>query len=168
MYNPLNWFWIIAGDPTQAWSSSRLTYVSTVDPGYQAWLQAGNAATIIMDKPSLVQVMVDQWLPLASLSGVAVQCATDNTLNGTYAIDPASLGNITSLASGIAAGKPLPSGADTFIYRDMSGEPHTFTAPVFVSFGSAIEAYVYGVREAVTNLILSNAAVLPTSPVTFG
>lgn len=168
-YNVLDWYWILRGEPLSVWSSRRLEYVTSEEAEYQTWLQRGNQATTINSRSELAQVIIDQYLPLAAQHGLAVVCSSNDSLSGTYAIDDAAIGNITSLASGIAAGKPLPSGSDTFTYRDINYTTRTFTAPQFLAFASAIEAYVYGFREAISDLILGNQTTLPipTQPVTF-
>jgi hypothetical protein len=59
-YNPANWYWIVAGDAAQLWSSAAAAYVPPGDATYQAWLAAGNAATQIDSEASLADVLQAQ------------------------------------------------------------------------------------------------------------
>lgn len=56
-YDPKNWYWIIAGDATKAYSSAVGDYVPAADATYQAWLAAGNAASRIASEDELGEVL---------------------------------------------------------------------------------------------------------------
>lgn len=56
-YTPHNWYWIVAGDETRAYSSASGDYVPVSDETYQAWLASGNAATRIANEDELAEVL---------------------------------------------------------------------------------------------------------------
>jgi hypothetical protein len=56
-YNPVDWYWIIAGDETQVYSSARAAMVQAADEVYRAWLAAGGAPTRIDSMDSLIEVL---------------------------------------------------------------------------------------------------------------
>jgi hypothetical protein len=76
------------------------------------------------------------------------------------------ISNITALATGIAAGKPLPGGGSTFNYPDITGAAHAFSAANFLNFGTAIEDYVYNYRETLRTLLGGGSGSLPSSSLT--
>jgi hypothetical protein len=165
-YNPQNWYWQVAGNSTQVWSSARLAYVPASDSIYEAWLAAGNQPTNIVSAPDLLGVMQQQAVPRFQVSGVAIISTSTPSLSGTYAIDPASLANLTALSTGIAAGKPLPGGGTTFNYADIAGVQRAFTAASFLNLAAAIETYVYDFDQALAALIASQSATMPAPSLT--
>jgi hypothetical protein len=56
-YDPSNWFWIVAGNATQVYSSRRAETVSATDDTYQAWLASGGTPTRIDTMDSLIEVL---------------------------------------------------------------------------------------------------------------
>lgn len=56
-YDPANWYWIVAGDETQVFSSARAAYVSAKDSTYTDWLKDGNFVTKIDSENSLWDVL---------------------------------------------------------------------------------------------------------------
>jgi hypothetical protein len=169
-YNPLNWYWIVPG-LAGVWSSARLAYVPTSDATYLAWIAANNAPTAIGAAADLADVMLTQWLPPTLRAGVAVLSTATPALNGTYTLDPGApsslpgLNAITSISTGIAAGKALPGGGTTFNYADVTGTPHAFTAANFLNFAAALESYVYALTQAVGFLVSGGTTTLPAQPV---
>lgn len=63
-FNPANWYWVVAGSPTQVYSSAAVAYVPVADATYNAWLATGGTATPI-------PVEQDLW-DLLTLAGVAI------------------------------------------------------------------------------------------------
>lgn len=58
MYTPANWYWIIAGDDRQVYSSASAATVGTGDKAYKAWLAQGNAPTRIATMDELKDVLI--------------------------------------------------------------------------------------------------------------
>ena len=84
--------------------------------------------------------------PVAPVA-VPVVSASIPALNGSYGIDATAIVNITAATAGIAAGKGFPNGASTMVWMDAAGVSHTFTSTAeFLSFGSAIEGFVYAAQ----------------------
>lgn len=57
-YAPANWYWIIAGDDRQVYSSASAATVGTGDKAYKAWLAQGNAPTRIATMDELKDVLI--------------------------------------------------------------------------------------------------------------
>jgi hypothetical protein len=166
-YNPSNWYWVVAGSTMQVWSSARVKYVPTTDATYVAWLAAGNRPTQIASANDLFGVLAKQWTPVAQASGVQVTSTATASLNGTYAVDAASQATISSLSTGIAAGKPLPGGGTTFNYPDVSNTMHAFTSANFLDFSASIEGFVYSFEQGLLGLLNGVAgAALPSTSLT--
>lgn len=52
-FDPKNWYWIVASDQTQAYSSASGTFVSAADTTFVAWKAAGKTPTNIDSNASL-------------------------------------------------------------------------------------------------------------------
>lgn len=57
MYDPHHWFWIVAGDETQLYSSAAQAYVTPGDPAYAIFLAEGKLATRIVSEAELRDVL---------------------------------------------------------------------------------------------------------------
>lgn len=57
-YAPANWYWIIAGDDRQVYSSARASTVAVGDKAYKAWLAQGNMPTRIASMDELKDVLI--------------------------------------------------------------------------------------------------------------
>lgn len=57
LYNPANWYWVVADDTSRAWSSAGAAYAPATDATYAAWLAAGNSATRIDNEADLAAVL---------------------------------------------------------------------------------------------------------------
>lgn len=163
-YNCADWYWLVGGDTSRMWSSARMTFVPATAPPYQAWIQAGKSATQIGSLSELFSVLIETCFPIASAAGITVYCQSDDALSGQYSIDAKSLQDISSISTGIAAGKPLPGGGDTFAYP--IGSNHRFTGPVFLDFAAAIESFVWAYQQAVSDRLNGTATALPSSILT--
>lgn len=58
MYTPANWYWIVAGDDRQVYSSARASTVAIGDKAYKTWLALGNAPTRIASMDELKDVLI--------------------------------------------------------------------------------------------------------------
>jgi hypothetical protein len=65
-YSPNNHYWIVAGSPTQVYSSAGVGYVPVSDATYQSWLASGNTPTKIATEADLWDVLADADVPLPS------------------------------------------------------------------------------------------------------
>src|SRR5262252_7789655 len=57
VFDPTNWYWIVARSTTQVYSSAVGDYVPMQDATYQAWLAAGNPPAPADSVQSLGQVL---------------------------------------------------------------------------------------------------------------
>lgn len=58
-YTPTDWYWIVAGDETQLFSSAIGDYVQADDATYQAWAADGTLPTRIASEIELGAVLAD-------------------------------------------------------------------------------------------------------------
>src|SRR5262249_50041321 len=58
VYAPSNWYWAVATNPTQVYSSASVGYVALADATYVAWLAKGGAPTKISSEQSLWDVLI--------------------------------------------------------------------------------------------------------------
>lgn len=56
-YLPTDWYWIVAGDTTKVFSSSRADYVPATDTTYTAWTADGTIPTQIDSEANLGSVL---------------------------------------------------------------------------------------------------------------
>lgn len=61
MYDPSNWYWIVGGDASKAWSSASAGFVNVDDDAYAAWLEAGGGPTPIGSLAELADVFAVQY-----------------------------------------------------------------------------------------------------------
>jgi hypothetical protein len=61
IYDPRDWYWIVAGDTSKAWSSASAGYVDIDDVAYAAWLGAGGGPTRIGSLAELAEVFAVQY-----------------------------------------------------------------------------------------------------------
>jgi hypothetical protein len=59
IYDPRNWYWIVAGDETRVFSSATGNYVPANDATYIAWLADGTRPTRIPSEEELGEVLAD-------------------------------------------------------------------------------------------------------------
>jgi hypothetical protein len=58
-YNPANWYWIVNGDETRAFSSASGDYVLANNPAFTAWKADGTLPTRIASEAELGEVLAD-------------------------------------------------------------------------------------------------------------
>lgn len=185
-YNINDWYWIIGNNKNNVFSSDRSIIVPITDTTYTTWLTSGNLPTKIDSWSSLYGVMLNGNMTAATyiattqqtsltplqiatflLNGtVSIISSSNGDLNGTYDISANSQSRITSITTGINAGKGLPGGNSTFGYADVNGAVHIFTVNTFVDFASAIENYVYDVYSVEATLLANGKASWPSSSLT--
>lgn len=61
MYDPSNWYWIVDGDTSKAWSSATAGFVPVSDETYSAWLASGGGPTPIGSLAELAEVFAAQY-----------------------------------------------------------------------------------------------------------
>lgn len=98
--NPKNWYWFVAGDTTQVYSSASHTFVLVADATYQAWLSAGGVTSSIASLGELIDVLASD-----------VPSAIDEDVS-TSSVNPTTGGPWTFL---ITAGRFFPIGGTLFI-----------------------------------------------------
>lgn len=57
LYNPKDWYWIVAGDETRVFSSKIGNYVPASDATYQDWVTGGGLPTRILNEAELGEVL---------------------------------------------------------------------------------------------------------------
>lgn len=190
LYNPENWYWVIADNTSEVFSSASGTLVVTTDATYQAWRAAGNlpsrASGITWTELSdvLQQQAPDAWLraaatlqasggltlaqgaTLALAIGLTVTISGSMTLAATvFPVDPTTAAKITDVVATINATGGFPGAVSSFPMKDATGAWHTFeTVAQYKAVAAALSAYA-----APLNLIIDgnplNATSLPTASV---
>lgn len=61
LYDPRDWYWIVAGDEAQVWSSRRKAYVAEGDEDYGTFLALGRRPTRIGSEAELAAVLNEQF-----------------------------------------------------------------------------------------------------------
>ena len=61
IYNPRDWYWIVAGDESRVWSSRRKAYVPDDDEDYGTFLALGRRPTRIASEAELAAVLEQQY-----------------------------------------------------------------------------------------------------------
>lgn len=61
LYDPRDWYWLVGGDASRAWSSARAAYVPADDPAYQLWQAGGRRPTLIASEAELREVLRAQY-----------------------------------------------------------------------------------------------------------
>lgn len=110
MYTPANWYWIIAGDDRQVYSSASAATVGTGDKAYKAWLAQGNAPTRIATMDELKDVLIAAGVidvpQTISDRQFFQQLAIAKVISQEEALAAVKTGDIPSALSGFIA--PLP------------------------------------------------------------
>lgn len=173
-YNIQNWYWIVGGSTTQVYSSASASYVSVTDTTYEAWVSAGNKATVIDNETDLAAVF-NQSYPQGwykNAAQIAAQNALANglvltstgtpSLNATYSLSASSLSQIAEVREDILANGAFSFGGSSFSWADINGTVHTFNVTTFSAFASAVAKYV----EAVEEYALAGVGSIPSNSVT--
>jgi hypothetical protein len=162
-YDVTNWYWFVAGNTSQVYSSAEAQYVPSSDATYLAWA-ASNTTTNVLNAAELFQVLSLQWVPLIFQAGITLTSISTPSLNGNYPLDPTSQSYITSVAASIANGKGLPGKGSrrlSFIFNGVS-----FTSANFLNFASAVRDYVYNLVQDLQQIVTTGTGSLPTSNIT--
>jgi hypothetical protein len=74
-FDPRNWFWIVAGDAAQVWSSAVSAYVPAGNDVYAAWLASGGKPSCQDSEETLTEYLQSQGLrgPVASVDDVIAE-----------------------------------------------------------------------------------------------
>lgn len=105
---------------------------------------------------------LQQQAGMLLMSPVTVQCTSVPALNGQYPIDQTTQGQITGIASAIAAGLGLPGGGTTFNWPDATGVAHAWPATQFTELAKAVMNFVY----AAAQVAQGHGTTLPSSTLT--
>lgn len=159
-YNPLRWYWAVAGSTTQVWSSQNLSYLPVSNGTYAAWA-VNNIPTPIASAGALIQVMYAQVEPYILSLGATVNSTGTPSINAIYGMDTASMNRLSIITSMLSNNKPLPSGTTTFSYPDVTGNLHTFTSTNIINLASALQTWRYQWETAVATLVTGGSASLP-------
>lgn len=62
-FDPRDWYWVVATNPTQVYASARSIYVAPADTQYQAFLADSNAPSQIDTEANLADVLAPYGLP---------------------------------------------------------------------------------------------------------
>ena len=118
--------------------------------GEQVYPSEQSGEQLALDFPGYTVALAEQDAANAITAALGAGCAIVSTatpvLNATYAIDDASVNQISKISNIVASRGRFPGGAPTLDYPDETGVPHTFSETNFTNFANAIEDYVYNVK----------------------
>lgn len=57
MFNPLDWYWVVAGSDTQVYSSKRHEYVSVSDSQYVTWRATFGIPSHILTEAEMLSIL---------------------------------------------------------------------------------------------------------------
>jgi len=124
--------------------------IPLTDDQWQAWVVNQQSYCIVNGIVTYVAPVVPPPDPVAlSQAALAVRIAlgieitSDSTpaVNGTYALDSVSTGQIFQIGVITKQFGTFPSGSFTQMYPDISGTLHEFPTTVFISFFLVVAAY---------------------------
>lgn len=105
----------------------------------QTGLWAVSSGTLVSYTPPMSLPQQAQIALAAALAqGIAVTSVTLPVVNGTYALDGYSTGQIFQIGLFAAQFGFFPSGASEQPYPDLTSQIHMFTVPIFISFLHAV------------------------------
>ena len=109
-YAPANWYWIIAGDDRQVYSSARASTVAIGDKAYKTWLAQGNVPTRIASMDELKDVLIAAGVinvpQTISDRQFFQQLAIAKVISQEEALAAVKTGDIPSALSGFIAALP--------------------------------------------------------------
>lgn len=79
-FDVTNWYWIVAGDETQVWSSRSARVIDVSDAEYLAWLKAGGEPTKIDTIDSLGETLYAQYPAGAPQTAAVVRAKRNSAL----------------------------------------------------------------------------------------
>ena len=133
-----------------------------VNPG--AWAVSGGALipyAIVLTPAQLAQGAY----AAAIAAGVVIVSTGTPALNGTYAIDQASLSRITAEQVYIATTGTFTNGQTTRAWLDASGTPHVFPSTAeFTAFAETVAQYEDALLTAFATASAGAAWVAPAQP----
>ena len=109
-YAPANWYWIIAGDDRQVYSSARASTIAIGDKAYKTWLAQGNVPTRIASMDELKDVLIAAGVinvpQTISDRQFFQQLAIAKVISQEEALAAVKTGDIPSALSGFIAALP--------------------------------------------------------------
>lgn len=136
------------------------TYIQQPPSGMALGADANGNPTWVTATPVTLTAQ-QQAMMLLHNPTVVVNCTSIPALNGTYAADDATRGNITGVAAAIKTGLGLPSGGSTFSYPDASNVMHEWPDTQFVAFAQGVMTYIYNLSLVATG----NGTTLPSNTI---
>lgn len=164
-YDINNWYWQVDEFPTEIFSSASLSYIDPLDSAYQAWLTVNQMPYKTETGLTLSALIVQQYVPRYLNNGIQIVSTNNALLNATYGATDNDTNRISSIATGIAAGRGLPGGGSTFYYADNQGTLHEFNQTEFLNFASSIETFIYNLRGSIRIICQHGIAQIPSQPV---
>lgn len=101
----------------------------------------------------------------AIAAGLTLNWTSTTALSGTYAIDPVTMGALTTEYNSLNANGVFPSGTAIKPWPDITGAKHLFSPPNFKLFAPALIKYVSQLGEALTNSLAGQVVTWPPSTV---
>ena len=133
-------------------------YITTGNPTYSINTNTGAVGESYSTIPTPPALVAQQMIA----AGIGITSISTPALNGTYAIDPASQGNIVAVSAYIGEYGTFPNNQTTLPYPDSSGAIHTFPSITeWAAFAKAVADYVEALEETANILAAGGSASWP-------
>lgn len=183
MFNINDWYWTTASDNSHVFSSKTGQIVSNTDADYLVWCENNQLEAKLTESYSQLYLYLtkvssavamraentlephmtpDQVEVLKISNGVDVVSTSTSSLNGTYALDAATIQKMTMIIAGLEA----KSDSTTVLWSTNDGRYISFTKPQFLTFQTVISSYLFDVMNTATMLNAEQSASWPTTPLT--
>jgi hypothetical protein len=131
---------------------------------YLQWVAAGNVPD---PPPAPAPAQVGQAAYNAAIAaGCQIVSTGTPALNGTYALDDASLLKLVGEQNYIQLKSTFTNGQATRAWLDAAGAPHIFpSTSAFTSFAEALGAYIDALQTALAAALAGGAWIAPAQPV---
>lgn len=87
---PSDWYWVVAKDASQLWSSARGQYIPADDATYANWVKTGGIPTYIASEDELRDVLMSAGVSALPKDGVACRRKTRDEIAAEFMkLDPA-------------------------------------------------------------------------------
>ncbi|MFZ5715746.1 MAG: hypothetical protein ACOY3N_23210 [Bradyrhizobium sp.] len=168
IYNPRDWFWIVAGDASRVFSSAAGNFVALDDPAFVAF-SAKYQPTNIASEDELLGVLAEQapGLVVQTQKGLIAYAnrrqwalavggyrATIGGVQVDFATDPTSLG----LISGKVSRLQQPNAPESLNWQTGPASFVTIAAADFIAVASNIADFVQSTFDALNAVLIKIAA----------
>lgn len=128
---------------------------------YLNWRNQGNTPDAYVAPTPSVPLQFAEKLA----TGVQLTWSVSTSLNGTYAVDPATQLNVIAEMLAIVVNNAFGDGGNTRPWPDVSGQLHTINITQFKLFATTIQLYVNQLYATLNALLAQQSASWPSNQI---